>query len=92
LGKLFIVDSGLTERTIKMSAKHGHGLASHFYKPADLEKLPTLCVGQCCSLKIENPGVRVWLCRVAGGVTIENCLNGRWVTVAGDCEDTGGEL
>ena len=67
------------------------GLASEFYKPSDLEGLPTLHQGQCCDCKIDTGNVRVWLCRVAGGVTIENCLNGRWVTVAGDCSDTGGE-
>lgn len=71
--------------------KPGTTLASRLYRPKDLEGLPTLCVGQCCSLKIDTGGVRVWLCRVAGGVTIENCINGRWVTVAGDCTDTGGE-
>ncbi len=64
--------------------------ASNIYSPADLEDMPTLCVGQCCSLKIETPTMRVWLCRVAGGVTIEkyNQVTG-WSTVAGDCEDTG---
>lgn len=57
------------------------------YTPKDLQDLPTLCVGQCCSLKIEEPTVRVWLCRVAGGVTVEHyrAKTGRWETVAGDC-------
>lgn len=61
--------------------------ASNIYSPAELEAMPTLCVGQCCSLKIEARDLRVWLCRVAGGVTIERCIEGRWVTVAGDCND-----
>lgn len=63
--------------------------ASNIYAPSDLESLPTLCVGQCCSLKIETPTMRVWLCRVAGGVTIERYRNGQWTVVAGNCTDTG---
>lgn len=51
----------------------------------DLRALPTLCVGQCCSLKIEDSRERVWLCRVNGGVTVER-LDGRgWVVVSGGC-------
>lgn len=65
--------------------------ASDFYKPVDLQNLPTLHQGQCCDCKIDTGSVRVWLCRVAGGVTIENYLNGRWVTVSGDCNDRGGD-
>jgi hypothetical protein len=54
---------------------------------AELERMPTLCVGQCCSLKIEDSSERVWLCRVYGGVTIEQFSerDGRWVSVAGGC-------
>jgi hypothetical protein len=65
--------------------------ASNIYSPSSLEDLPTLCTGQCCSLKIQTERQRVWLCRVAGGVTIENYdpASGRWETVAGDCTDTG---
>lgn len=63
--------------------------ATHYYKPADLKRKRTIHQGQCCDCKIDTGSVRVWLCRVAGGVTIENCFNGRWVTVAGDCADTG---
>lgn len=64
--------------------------ASNIYTPKELEKLPTLCVGQCCSLKIQTDSMRVWLCRVSGGVTIERYdqSNG-WTVVAGDCYDTG---
>lgn len=65
--------------------------ASNIYSPAELRDLPTLCTGQCCSLKIETPTMRVWLCRVAGGVTIERLRDGCWVVVAGDCNDTGNE-
>ena len=65
--------------------------ASNIYSPADLENLPTLCVGQCCSLKIDTGNMRVWLCRVAGGVTIERYDGNRWNTVAGDCSDVGQE-
>lgn len=60
------------------------------YLPEDLEPLPTLCVGQCCSLKIDEPKRRVWLCRVGGGVSIERYdeKTGRWETVEGGCEPT----
>lgn len=60
--------------------------------PEDIRDLPTLCTGQCCSLKIEKPGLRVWLCRVAGGVSIEFYIphTGRWDIVAGDCGATDG--
>ena len=63
--------------------------ASNIYSPAELAALPTLCVGQCCSLKIETPTMRVWLCRVGGGVSIEKYNGERWEVVAGDCSDTG---
>jgi hypothetical protein len=65
--------------------------ASNIYSPSELAELPTLCTGQCCSLKIDTGNMRVWLCRVAGGVTIERYspTMGAWATVAGNCNDTG---
>ena len=54
-------------------------------KPDDIEDLPTLCTGQCCDLKSETRNRRVWLCRVAGGVTVEALRHGRWETVSGSC-------
>lgn len=65
--------------------------AADIYPPDMLRSMPTLCTGQCCSLKIDQPGTRVWLCRVAGGVTIEryNANDGCWETVAGSCTCTG---
>lgn len=45
--------------------------ASDIYPPDYLRDLPDLCIGQCCSLKIDTGKKRVWLCRVAGGVTVE---------------------
>lgn len=56
------------------------------FTPAELKDLPTLHVGQCCSCKIDTGTMRVWLCRVGGGVTIERCLNGKWTTVHGSCD------
>jgi CDGSH-type Zn-finger protein len=58
------------------------------YTAKELEKLPTLCVGQADSLKIEKKNMRVWLCRcgIADGmpydeqVTIEKYVNNKWVT------------
>lgn len=54
----------------------------------ELASLPTLCVGQCCSLKIEDTDRRVWLCRVAGGITIEryDAKKGRWYSAEGGCQ------
>lgn len=54
---------------------------------ADIARLATLCVAQCCSLKIEDERERVWLCRVGGGVTVEryNESTGRWEVVSGSC-------
>lgn len=56
----------------------------------ELEKLPTLHQGHFDNLKIKDGNVRVWLSRmtVADGmeynnqVTVENLINGNWVTVA----------
>ena len=53
--------------------------------PEWLATLPTLCVGQCCSLKIDEGDHRTWLCRVAGGVTIERYDGRQWRKVAGGC-------
>lgn len=53
---------------------------------AELRALPTLCVGQCCSLKVETNTERTWLCRVAGGVTVERRNdNGDWRVYEGGC-------
>lgn len=43
----------------------------------DLDEHPTLAVGQCCDLKVEDANERWWLCRMPVGetdhrVTIEN--------------------
>ena len=61
------------------------------YDPDELAELPTLCTGQCCSLKIETARTRVWLCRVGGGVTVERYdpKRGRWEVARGDCLPPG---
>lgn len=62
---------------------------------AELEAMPTLCVGQCCSLKVSEPKRRVRVCRVAGGVSVEHydAKAGRWETALGDCynQQEGGD-
>lgn len=50
----------------------------------DLEDIETIEQGHCCNLKLQDRTTRVWLCRVAGGVTIEALIAGSWVTIAGD--------
>lgn len=61
------------------------------YTPEELREMPDLCIAQCCTLKVDTGDMRVWLCRVSGGVTIERLKGGRWVKVAGDCTNTGDE-
>jgi hypothetical protein len=59
------------------------------YTANDLDKLPTLYVGQADDLKIETKNKRIWLCRrgIADGmpydnqITIEKYIDGRWLTV-----------
>lgn len=60
------------------------------YTIKELDAMPTLCTGQCCSLKVSEPRRRVWLCRVAGGVSVEhyNPKTGRWSVVLGSCDNT----
>ena len=55
----------------------------------ELKKLPTLHQGQCCDCKVDTGNIRVWICRVAGGVTIEQYKSktGRWEKVSGDCSE-----
>lgn len=62
------------------------------YTPPRIEALPTLCTGQCCSLKLDDGRHRVWLCRVGGGVSVEQLQNGRWVIVDGDCYSKSAEV
>lgn len=50
-----------------------------------LNELPTIHTGQCCSCKIDTGKRRVWVCRVAGGVTVERLIDGRWEAVEGGC-------
>jgi len=55
----------------------------------ELERMPTLCVGQADDLKYEEDGVRVWLsrCDVEDGepygdkVTVEKWVNLQWKEV-----------
>ena len=54
---------------------------------AVLKALPTRFQGQCCDCKVNANGVRVWLCRVGGGVSIEQYQrDGGWHKVSGGCE------
>ena len=36
-----------------------------------LTSYPTLHTGQCCDCKVDTGTTRIWLCRVAGGITME---------------------
>ena len=55
------------------------------FTASTLERMPTLAVGQCCSLKIDSYPLRVWLCRMGRGVTIEthNPVSGEWEAKGG---------
>lgn len=57
------------------------------YTAEAFENLPTLYEGQCCNCKIDTGELRVWVCRVAGGVTVEKLINGRWTIVEGGCDE-----
>lgn len=61
------------------------------YTAEELADMPTLCTGQCCSLKVETDRRRIWICRVGGGVSVETYdpKAGRWEVVAGGCEEGG---
>lgn len=62
------------------------------WDPAVLKRLPTLHQGQCCDCKVDNNGVRIWVCRVYGGVSVEQYMpaTGRWEMVSGGCDSPGG--
>ncbi|HEY6117463.1 MAG TPA: hypothetical protein VI172_16035 [Candidatus Dormibacteraeota bacterium] len=62
------------------------------YFPSTLEPLPTLSKGQCCDLKLEDEHHRVWLCRSAGGVTVETLRSGRWQVTSGSCDSDSAEV
>ena len=59
------------------------------YTLKELKSLPTLSVGQAEDLKIEWGNIRIWLsrCKKEDGepynnkVTVEQYIEGRWVTV-----------
>lgn len=50
-----------------------------------LAEMPTLYQGQCCDCKVDTGEMRVWLCRVEGGVSVERLRDGRWVQEEGGC-------
>lgn len=50
-----------------------------------LKDLDTIHQGQCCNCKIDTGDIRVWICRVAGGVTIEQYQDGKWIKISGSC-------
>lgn len=52
------------------------------YIRAELEKLPTLCVGQADDLKIDTGTIRVWLSRVDESITVETYKGGCWIVTA----------
>jgi hypothetical protein len=61
----------------------------NLYSASELEKLPTLSVGQADDLKVDTGNIRIWLsrCGIADGapyknqVTIEKLTDGRWETL-----------
>lgn len=55
------------------------------YTADEIRDKPTISSGHCCNLKIDAGDMRVWLCRVGDGVTIERLRDGVWRTVNGGC-------
>lgn len=57
------------------------------YTAEELEDRATIHQGQCCDCKVDTGEIRVWVCRVEGGVTIEKYFpdKGHWRTVEGGC-------
>jgi len=55
------------------------------YSPEELEEMETIREGQCCDCKIDTGSIKVWLCRIGGGVTIEKLINNKWITAEGSC-------
>lgn len=58
------------------------------YTPTEvkhLESMPTIHSSQCCNCKIDTGDTRVWVCRVGGGVTVEQLIGGRWEIIEGSC-------
>lgn len=55
------------------------------YIASNMVVFATLASGQCCNLKYETERHRVWLCRTAGGVTVETLVDGRWRVTSGSC-------
>lgn len=56
------------------------------YDAYDIARLPTISSAQCCDLKSEGRGLRFWLCRAEGGITIERIgADGKWRISSGGC-------
>jgi len=51
----------------------------------DISSLPVIHEAHCCNCYFDNNGYRVWVCRCAGGVTIEKNIRGVWTTICGSC-------
>jgi hypothetical protein len=61
---------------------------SNLYLASDVQALPTIHSAHCCDLKIERPMLRVWLCRVGRGVTVETFEQDDWIITSGSCTST----
>jgi hypothetical protein len=44
-------------------------------------RLPTISEAQCCDLKVDEPGRRVWVCRYNNTISIEVFTGLKWETV-----------
>lgn len=51
----------------------------------ELADMTTIHQGHCCNCVYDEHGYRVWVCRVANGVTVEAIIDGRWENISGDC-------
>lgn len=55
------------------------------YVATDMVPYATLATERCCHLKLDTGDVRVFLCRIGGGVTVKRLDNGRWAIFSGSC-------
>lgn len=59
----------------------------------DISERRVIHQGQCCNCYYDDGQMRLWVCRVAGGKTIEEYdqETGRWEITSGGCTEGGSD-